>query len=193
MPRAFPVGRERYVQYLRTDPNAPRREPARTHEVKGQKRHGEGVAYRLFGPHAVVLGQWTGLPMTADEQEIYRQVTMTPEGDELARANPWGRLIQPEEIDGVAAQVFREKVETGWQPPPWHWRFYYERVQYVFSKIGAVDVAAYNEVRFTPRRFVQILWDRLKMRLFPIEEPVSLDDWRAGRTADGEGTDGLAL
>lgn len=179
MPHALPLGRERYVQYLRTDPAAPRREPARTHEVKGKKRHGEGVVYRLFGPHSVVLGRWTGRAMTIPEQETHRYLSEFGE-----RYEPWGRLIDPDEIDTIAGQVFQEKIDEGWQPPPWHWRFYWEKVSGVLNNLGLMNVMAYNESRWTIRRFIvgwlRFFYYRLEARLFPakqVDPPTQVGEW----------------
>lgn len=193
MPHAWPLGRERYVQYLRTTPDAPRREPARTHEVKGKRRHGEGVAYRLFGSHAFVLGRWTGRAWTEQERAEFEYQSQQGE-----RMDPWGRLIRPDEIDTVAGQVAQEKFDEGWQPPLWHWRFYWEKVSGVLNNVGLMNVRAYNEGRWTIRRFfigwLRFFYDMLKMRLFPVEQvdpPTQLAEWRERRAEDDE--DGLAL
>lgn len=73
MPQAIPLPKNRYVQYLRSDREAPRREIARTHEIKGSQRHGLGVAFRLFGPHALVLGRWSPEALTAMETELLQR------------------------------------------------------------------------------------------------------------------------
>lgn len=169
MPLAVPLTREHYVQYLRTEPDAPRREPARTTEVKGKRRVGDGQAFRLFGPHAVVLGRWS--PTTTEERieharTVYRAGLTTEERDD-----GWGRLIRPDEIDTVAGQIMSEKISEGWNPPPWHWRFYWEWVLDRLNNVGLVNVLAYNSVRFTPRRFVRGLSEALKARWVAHEEP----------------------
>lgn len=194
MSHALPVGHKTYIQYLKTDPAAPRREPARTHEVKGKMRHGEGTAFRLFGHHALVVGQWTGRAMTETERTEFEY--QSQEGERL---DPWGRLISPDEIDTVARQVFEEKVKTGWNPAGWHWRYYWEAAQHRLNNIGLLSVIAYNDVHWTPKRFLvgwlRFFYDRLKMRLFPVEvadPPTQLSEWRAMHTDDDD-TDGLAL
>jgi hypothetical protein len=163
MPQALPLPRGRFVQYLRTVPEAPRQEPARTHEIKGKKRHGVGVAYRLFGHHAVVLGRWTDQWITATEIKEIQE----------AGEDGWGRVIAIDEAERLRQSLLSDdRIREGWQPPVWHWRFYLERVVAVLNNLGLGDVQAYALFRWTPRRFVRLLYDRLKMRLFgQYEEP----------------------
>lgn len=173
MPQAVPLPRDLYVQYLRTPPDAPRRAPVRTTEVKGQKRVGEGQVFRLFGPHAVALGRWS--PMTPGEriQAAREQIAEMQrlQGISEPSDDGWGRLIRPDEIDTVAGQIAQEKIREGWQPPIWHWRFYWERLLAVLNNVGLVNVVAYNSALFTPRRFFQSLREALKARYVAKEEP----------------------
>lgn len=163
MPQALPLPRGRFVQYLRTVPDAPRQEPARTHEIKGKKRHGVGVAYRLFGHHAVVLGQWTDQWITATEvQQI-----------EEAGEDGWGRLIDFNEAERLRQSLLSdERIREGWRPPLWHWRYYLEKSWGVLNNLGLMNVQAYNLARWTPRRFLRLIYDRVKMRLFGVYEEV---------------------
>lgn len=162
MPQTLPLPRDRYVQYLKTGPDAPRQEPARTHEIKGKKRHGVGVAYRLFGLHAVVLGRWTDQWITAAEvQQIEEQ------GED-----GWGRVIDFDEAERLRQSMLAdERIREGWQPPIWHWRFYLERVVAILNNVGLGVEEAYNLYRWTPRRFLRLLYDRLKMRVLGSYEP----------------------
>jgi hypothetical protein len=159
MPQALPLPRGRFVQYLRTEPEAPRQEPARTHEIKGKKRHGVGVAYRLFGHHAVVLGQWTDQWITGTEARLIQE----------AGEDGWGRVIAIDEAERLRQSLLSDdRIREGWQPPVWHWRFYLERVVAVLNNLGLGDVQAYALFRWTPRRFVRLLYDRLKMWVFGV-------------------------
>lgn len=191
MPQAVPLPREHFVQYLRTPPGAPRRAPARTTEVKGKKRVGEGQVFRLFGPHAVVLGRWSRL--TEDQRlAIARQqidLERLQRNIQQSTDDGWGRLIRPEEIDTVAGQIMDAKVREGWQPPVWHWRFYWERVLAVLNNVGLVNVVAYNEARFTPRRFLRALSEALKARWVAQEEPAPLHSVENWRDVDSDGFD----
>lgn len=147
---------QHFVKYHRTDVHAPLREPARVTEVKGKKRAGVGVAYRLYGPHGVVLGRW----LTRQERaaEIQRARDLKKAGDD-----GWGRVMEPEEIwDLLAHPTVAEKVTTGWNPATWHWRWYLERLEALASRWGLVDVAAYNERRWTPLRALQTAWSRIR-------------------------------
>lgn len=151
MPQALPVGRLHFVQYLRTEPTAPRREPARVTEVKGRKRTGTGVVYRLFGHHAVVLGRWS--QMTVQE----RVRAARERADDL---DAWGRLIGAEEADDLARQFAGRKIREGWIPPWWHWRRYWGIFMALVHRGGFGEVVAYNEIRWTLMRPLKRLWRR---------------------------------
>lgn len=165
MPLAVPLGRDRFVQYLKTEPDAPRQEPARVHEVKGLKRHGEGVAYRLFGPHALVVGTWTGQRMTPEEQAIHEQTVLLAEGE---RQNGWGRLIRPEEIDEVAWKLREEKFRRGWVPPVWHWRFYWDRIVVHLVPTHLIHYDTYGLTTVQPlaavKYWVRVIYTAIRLR-----------------------------
>lgn len=192
MPQTVPLGRDRFIQYLKTDPLAPKQEPARTHEVKGKKRHGEGVAYRLFGPHAVVLGRWTGEPMTTEEKAIHQHTApVDPDADEDARYNGWGRLIQPEEIDTVANNFWLEKQRRGWVPPRWHWRFYWDRAVVHLVPTHLIHYDTYGATEVQPLAAAQYwakvlwTWGRLKTGWEPDDGRVEADQrWAPLQVAD---------
>lgn len=173
MPQALPVGPQHYVQYLRTQPDAPRQEPARTTEIKGRKRHGEGVAYRLFGHHAVVLGRWVQTP---------------PWIPEHLDTDSWGRVIEPDEAEALRQRMLMDdKIRDGWQPPKWHWRFYLEKFHGFASRIGLMNVQAYNLASWTPRRMLRVLYEWVMRKLFVHQMPEeAVGDWQPLHVVEDE-------
>lgn len=177
MPQAIPLPRNRYVQYLESGPEAPRREIARTHEIKGQQRHGLGVAYRLFGRHAVVLGRWSPEALTPTEMTLLKEEFPDWDGDDfhdlIARIDQeddeeetenWPRLITAEEADTLRERFAEsvEKVRVGWLPPRWHWRRYFNKALPWLHRNYLVVSRPGEGWRPTPRRFLSVMYWRFQ-------------------------------
>ena len=140
MPQAITLGRtSKYVQITLTDRYAPRIEPMRTTEVKGKKRYGEGLLYRVLGRLAVGVGQWKEPPDPAKIRLI--------EGIEEGEIAP--HLINDDQFDQLRARmsdITYRKLQDGWTPPRWHWRRYQEFLLPWMDKLGIVRVDAYADV-----------------------------------------------
>lgn len=162
MPQAFTLGRtSKYVQIALTDRYAPRCEPMRTTEVKGKKRYGEGLLYRVVGRVAVGVGQWTDPP---DVDKIRAIEGIEP--DEIAP-----HLINDDQFEQLRARltdINMRKMAEGWTPPIWHWRRYQEFLLPWLDKLGVVHTEAYGDVHF---KFPD--WWPERLRPTPV-----VDGWR---------------
>jgi hypothetical protein len=148
MPQAITLGRtSKYVQITLTDRYAPRCEPMHTTEVKGKKRYGEGLLYRVVGRLAVGVGQWTDPPDVDRIREI--------EGIEPDEVS-WPHLVNTEQFEQLRARfgdVNNRKLMDGWTPPLWHWRRYQEFLLPWLHRFKLVTVEAYGDVHFRRPRW----------------------------------------
>jgi hypothetical protein len=143
MPQAITLGRtSKYVQITLTDRYAPRCEPMHTTEVKGKKRYGEGLLYRVVGRLALGVGRWT----TPPDVEKIRAI----EGfDEL-------HLVNESEFEELRARfndTNEKKLREGWNPPVWHWRRYQEALLPCLVKFRLVTIEAYGDPHFRRPRW----------------------------------------
>jgi hypothetical protein len=133
MPQAFPIFPGWYVQFLPPDPQAPAIETdAWTQEVKGKRRYGTGVLYRLPGPVriGVHLGRWTDRPVGL-RQQIAAERQRRDHGLRLIREDEEGLVLE-----GVA--------DMGWEPPVWHWRHWL----FLGYRAGFLYKDAYGDLKF---------------------------------------------
>lgn len=147
MPQAFTLGRtQKYVQITLTDRFAPRCEPMHTTEVRGKKRYGEGLLYRVVGRLAVGVGEWTAPP----DVERIREIEGIKEGEFAPH------LVTDDQFEQLRSRftdITESKLREGWTPPVWHWRRYQEFLLPWLHKLHLIDVEAYGDVHLRRPRW----------------------------------------
>lgn len=181
MPRAIPLGRTRYAQFLLypAGPGKPRYETeAWTQEFKKPYRYGVGSVVRL-GRLGLHVGRWTTM-----SPEMMTSVA-SARGHLQSSDDDGVRLITEDEIEGV-----RDLIQDGWEPPLWHWRRWLDMALPTLSRLDLVRVTAYNEMHWHRPQ-----WLVGNDGLTVIERYVMARQWRkgAGRIPSEEEMEGIRL